>query len=353
MRTLLFVVFVALSLTLVSRTAQADNTLHLPCDPTGAVSIGGGYFRGKTTSDSLGEITFDRRMVATPRLELTLFENCGRNDEDKPKVTRRWLGRLNVFGTLIPEWDTLKMDKTPRQVPKLDEDGRPILDDNDDPVMTTENTLVEADIEDKRAIAYSVGARLSLVDAKHFHVEAFVEHTSTIGWNRAEIGNVVAHVNGADLNVSEWIKNDAEVYYRYDYTTMGVTIAVPIRPTTLPPSLKSFKDLRFTPSLTAGGIFFSADVEARISPNLAETLVALNVDPKIVTARRGVEKSSLWVLGGLRADANKHVSAELSVSYGKTESTTILIGLLTLTARFDLGLEELGKNPMSIGNLPF
>ncbi|WKZ28566.1 MAG: hypothetical protein QY323_03425 [Patescibacteria group bacterium] len=346
MRTLLSVVFVALSLMLCARTVRAD-TFHLPCDPTAAISVGGGFFKGKTTADGVGDITFDRWMIGMPRLELTLLENCGRDSEDHPTVTRWWLGRLNVFGSIIPEQNSLTLRNTPKTIVVTDENGEPLLDTLGNPVTTTENTLVEAGLNGGTSYSYTLGARASLLDATHFHVESYVEYTSTFGWNGSDAGTVIAHVNGNDIDVSPWIDEFADVMYRYKMLSYGVTIGVPLRRNTLP-------NWRFTPFATAGRTHFSADVEARVDRTLLTTLEAFGVEPETITRRRSVTKKSWSGLGGVRADIRRNFSIEGSFSYGETEKTTIKVFMIMTTVRFDIGnLWEMSRHPIAVDNYPF
>ena len=346
MRTPLFVVLVALSLMLCARTVRAD-TFHLPCDPTAAISVGGGVFKGKTSSDGVGDITFDRWMIGMPRLELTLLENCGRDSEDHPTVTRWWLGRLNVFGSVIPEQNSLTLRNTPKIIPAVDGDGNPIKDANGNPVTTTENTLVEAHLDGGNSRSYTLGGRVSLLDATHFHVESYVEYTSTFGWNASDAGTVVAHVNGNDVDVTHWVDEFADVVYRYKMLSYGVTIGVPLRRNTLP-------NWRFTPFATIGRMHFTADVEARVDHGFLGTLEALGVDAETITRRRSVTKKSWSGLGGVRADIRRNLSIEGSFSYGETEKTTIQVYMIMATWRFDLGnFWELDRHPVSVDNFPF
>ncbi len=345
MRTPLFAVIVALSLMLCTRTVRAD-TFHLPCDPSAAISAGGGWFKGNTSADSVGDISFERWMIGMPRLELTLFDNCV-GDTDEPRVTRRWFGRINIFGAAAREQTSLSLVNKPGMVVVKDEDGNPVRDADGNILMTTEDTLTEADLDGGSAYTYTAGARVSVMDAAHFHVEAFVEHMRMFGWKEGEALRVMANVNDTSLDVTGLVGEHADVMYRYSMTNYGLTLGVPLRKNTIP-------NWRFTPYLTIGRTHISADVEARIHPDFVGTVEAFGVDPSYISKRRSVRKSSWSGLGGVRADVRRNFSFEGSFSYGKTAKTTITVVMITATLRFDLSsLRALGKDSITFGSMPF
>jgi hypothetical protein len=221
---------------------------------------------------------------------------------------------------------------------------QPLVDENGEPVTMTENTLTEAALDGGDAYTYSLGARVSLVDASHFHVEAFIEHLTTRGWKEAETLKAVANVNDTSLDVTGLVAEHADVVYRYGMTTYGLTIGVPLRRNTKP-------NQRLTPYLTVGRMNFSADVEARIHPDFRGTIEALGVDPEDISRRRSVQKSSWSGLAGTRWDVNRNWSLEGSFSYAKTNNTTIKVIMLVTTIRFDLS--SLGKASVNTNSLPF
>ena len=330
MRKLLFVVFLALSLISVARPVRADSFFHLPCDPDAGLSIGGGIFRGRTHASGVGDITFERLMLGMPRLELTILENCGRNDLDRPKVTRWWLGRVNVFGSIVPEMAHLSLDNKRSYE------------------TASKNTLAKASIDGGLSYSYNFGARASLVDATHFHVEAYYEQTGTFGWNEAKAESVIARVNGFELDVTSLVQEHAHVVYRFTSRSYGLTIGVPINKS------NTTSRRRVTPFVTFGRMQIEADVEARVNPDFTSTLRTLGVDPDDVAKRRGVSKSSWSGNGGARLDLNRNLSFEASLAYGKTESTAIYVGMLTMTMRFGLpSLKDLGKTGLPLSTLPF
>lgn len=329
MRKLLFVVFLALSLISVARPVRADSFFHLPCDPDAGLSISGGVFRGRTHASGVGNITFQRLMIGMPRLELTILENCGRNDLDRPRVTRWWLGRVNVFGSLVPEQAHLTLD-------------------NRKGSTGNKNTLAQASIDGGLSYSYNLGARASLVDATHFHVEAYYEQTGTFGWNEAEPESVIAKVNGFELDVTSLVQEHARVVYRFTSRSYGLTIGVPINKS------NTTSRRRVTPFVTFGRMQIEADVEARVNPDFVSTLRTLGVDPDDVAKRRGVSKSSWSGNGGARLDLNRNLSFEASLAYGKTESTAIYVGMLTMTLRFGLpSLRDLGRTTLPPFTTPF
>ncbi len=332
MRTPLFAILVALRFLFASGEAQADSFFHLPCDPDAGFSFGGGVFKGHTRTTGIGNVSFERIILGAPRLELTLFENCGRNDDHRPRVTRWWLGRLNIFGALVSERVQLSLRNPVAGVPRATSSG---------------DTLTQADIERDRSLSYGFGARMSLIDASHFHVEAYYEQTGTFGWQDADTKTVIAYVNGSDIDVTSLVETFASVAYRFTTRSYGLTIGVPLKPNTRP-------RLRVTPFVTFGRMQLAADVIARFDPDFAELLNALGIDAADVATPRSVRKSSWSANGGARFDVNDHLSFEASLAYGQTPSTTIYVGMLTMTVRFRTPkLRDLGRATIPLGGLPF
>ncbi len=342
MRASIFAVLTVLCLSLAARSSKADSFFHLPCDPDGGLSVGGGLFKGHTRSSGVGNIGLDRIMIGMPRLELTLFENCGHGARDRPEVNRWWLGRVNVFGSIVPEEARLRLRNHPEVLYVLDENGERILDENGDPLTKTEDTLLVADVQDLHATTYAVGARASLVDARHFHVEAFYERTGTFGWREAETLAVTAYVNGANFEATSLVRTFADVMYRFTSDTYGLTIGVPInKPNTA-------SRLRVTPFLTLGRLRLKADVEARIDPKIVSILGAFGADTETITRRRTVEKSSWSGNAGARLDVNDNLSFETSFTYGRTEHTSLYKATLSATIRFSLpSLRDVGRSSLA------
>ena len=332
MRTSLLLVLIALRFLFEPGTARSDTLFHLPCDPEGGVSIGNGIFRGRTRTTSVGDIEFERVIIGATRLELTVFENCGPNGEDRPTVTRWWLGRLNVFGSIATEQAELSLRNPSLGAAR----GTP-----------GENALLKADLDGGTSLSYGLGARASLLDATHFHVEAYYEQTGTIGWQGTKIETLVARVRGVDLDITELVNALAAAEYRFQTRAYGVTIGVPMK---APGSPK----LRLTPFLTLGRMSISADIAARMEPSFVDVLGAFGADAESIARPRSVRKTSWSANGGARLDVNEHLSFEASVAYGKTPSSRVYIGMLTMTVRFRTPtLLDLGRARIPTDGIPF
>ena len=317
-------------------SARADR-IHLPCDKPVAASIGTGIFTGDSDTDDFGDIEFTRIQPTFLRLELTAFSNCEaqtRHDADlKPigrqdKVTRWWLGSLSFYGTITPETTKLSLHNEPDIIPVLDENGDPVLDEEGNPVTKTENTLVRANLEAGTDFSGGVGARLALIDAKYFHVEAFGEWAGSFGWNPARANTLVAHALELDIDVTRLAMDHAKLSYRWDMKNVGLTIAVPTRPNTVSKN-------RLTPYASIGYTWFNASVDLDLDEKVTHDLVALGVDVDKVTERRSIRKRSFTALIGARLDFNKTFSLETSAIFAKTDHTTIYWFTGSAVFRFD------------------
>lgn len=317
-------------------SAWADR-IHMPCDKPVEASIGTGIFTGNSDTDAFGDIQFERIQPTFLRLELTAFSNCVKEtDKDadlKPlgthdKVTRWWLGSLSFYGSVTPESTQLAFKNEPKVVPVLDDDGNPVLDDMGNPVTKTENTLVKADLKAGTDFSGGFGARLSLIDARHFHVEAFGEVAGSFSWNPAYADTVVAHALELDIDVTKLTQDHAKLSYRWDMENVGLTIGFPLRPNTVSKN-------RLTPYLSLGYTWFNADVDLKLDEQVTHDLVALGVDVDKVTERRSIRKSSLTALVGARLDFNKTFSLEASAVFAKTDHTTIYWFSGSAVFRFD------------------
>ena len=312
--------------------ARADR-IHMPCDAPVAASLGTGIFTGDSDTDAFGDIKFERIQPTFARLQLTLFNNCeAYTDEDADtkqrtthdRVTRWWLGSLSFYGAIAPETTSLGFRNEPKQ--KVDDMGNPVVDDMGNPV--TENTLTKADLEAGTDFSGGFGARLSLVDAKYFHLEAFAEIAGTFSWNPARANTVVAHALELDIDVTALAQEHAKLRYRWDMENVGVTIGFPLRPNTISKN-------RLTPFLSLGYTWFSADVELELDDSITRDLVNLGVDVAKVTERRSLRKSSPTGMLGARLDFNKSFSLEASAIFMKTDHTTVYWFSGEATFRFD------------------
>lgn len=323
----------------IAEEARADR-VHLPCDADLGASIGTGMFQGRTRNSEYGDIEFDRIQPTFLRLEGTLFENCAADDaadeDDLPRVTRRWFGRLNVYASVTPEISTLGFENKPKQkvdgdgnpVWQVDGDGNPILDGNGEMIPVTENTLLKADLETDTDFSWGAGARLSIYDHPHFHLETFAEYTGTIGWNPARAETAIAHALELDLDVTGLVQDHADIRYRWSMTHVGATIAVPLRPNTIDRN-------RVTPFLSFGRMWFRADVDLDLSAGIADDLENLGVNVDSITKRRSVVKSSWLAFIGARLDFNRKFSLEAGAAFWKTDSTTVGWFSGSATFRFD------------------
>lgn len=318
----------------ITEAARADR-VHLPCDADLGGSIGAGMFNGRTRNSRFGDIKFARTQPTFIRLEATLFENC-MADGDRPKVTRRWFGRLNVYGSITPEFSTLGFENKPKQkldddgdpVWQLDDDGNPVIDGDGNMVPVTENTLLKADLETDTDLTWGTGARLSIYDHPHFHLETFAEYTGTFGWNPAKASTVVAHALELDLDVTNLVRDHADLRYRWGMTNVGVTIAVPLRPNTIARN-------RVTPFISFGRLWFKAEVDLDLDEGVTRDLENLDVDVGSITERRTIEKDSWLAIIGARLDFSSNFSLEAGAAFWKTDSTTVGWFAGSATYRFD------------------
>jgi hypothetical protein len=320
----------------IAEEARADR-VHLPCDRDIALSVGTGMFNGRTRNAEYGDIEFERLQPTFLRLEGTLFENCAADDEDdRPRVTRRWFGRLNFYGAVTPEISALGFENEPEQkvdrdgnpVWQVDADGNPVLDGSGNMIPVTENTLLKADLETDTDFSWGAGARLSIYDHPHFHLETFVEYTGTFGWNPASADTVIAHALELDLDVTRLVHDHADIRYRWGMLHYGATVAVPLRPNTVERN-------RLTPFLSFGRVRFRADVDLDLDDGITDDLENLGVDVASITERRTVEKSSWIAFIGARLDFSPRFSLEAGAAYWKTDSTTVGWFAGAATFRFD------------------
>lgn len=305
--------------------ARADR-IHMPCDAPVAASIGTGIFTGDSDTDAFGDIKFERIQPTFGRLQLTLFNNCeAYTDEDSDtklrtthdRVTRWWLGSLSFYGAIAPETTTLGFRNEPK-VKLLDDMGNPV----------TENTLTKADLEAGTDFSGGFGVRLSLIDARHFHVEAYGEIAGTFGWNPARANTVVAHALELDIDVTRVVQEHAKLRYKWDMENVGLTIGFPLRPNTISKN-------RLTPFVSLGYTWFNADVDLKLDDSITHDLEALGVDVEKVTERRSLRKSSPTGMLGARLDFNKSFSLETSAIFMKTDHTTVYWFSGEATFRFD------------------
>jgi hypothetical protein len=317
-------------------SARADR-IHLPCDKPVAASVGSGIFTGNSDTDDFGDIKFERIQPLFARLELTLFSNCEPHtvvDGDlKPisthdRVTRRWFGSLSFYGTITPETTTLSLHNEPKLIPVLDEDGNPVLDMDGNPVTKTENTLVRANLQAGTDVSGGFGARMSLIDAKHFHLEAYGEWAGSFGWNPARADTIVAHALELDIDVTKLAMDHASLSYRWDMENVGLTLGFPLQPNTASKN-------RLTPYLSLGYTWFNAEVDLDLDAKVTDDLTNLGVDVSKITQRRAIHKSSVTALIGARYDVNKVLSLESSMVFAKTEHTTIYWFSGSAIFRFD------------------
>lgn len=322
----------AFAFVIVSGASARADRIHMPCDAPVAASIGTGIFTGSSDTNAFGDIKFERIQPTFGRLQLTLFNNCEaytRTDGAEPtvdadgnvvlpkpvthdRVTRWWLGSLSIYGAIAPETTTLGFRNEPKQ--KVDDMGMPIVDDMGNPV--TENTLTKADLEAGTDFSGGFGARLSLIDGKHFHLEAYAEIAGTFGWNPARANTVIAHALELDIDVTKLVREHAGLRYRWDMENVGVTIGFPLRPNTVSRN-------RVTPFISLGYTWFGADVELTLDDTVTSDLEALGVDVAKVTERRSLRKSSPTGMLGARLDFNKTFSLEASAIFMKTDHTTV------------------------------
>jgi len=323
---------------IVALEAEADaDRIHLPCDKPIAASIGTGIFTGNSDTDEFGDLEFERIQPTFLRLELTAFSNCEARtvvgEDLKPiavhdRVTRRWLGSLSFYGSVTPETTKLAFRNQPKVVPVLDENGDPVLDMDGNPVTKTENTLVRANLKAGTDFSGGFGARASLIDAKHFHVEAYAEWAGSFGWNPAYADTIIAHALELDIDVTSIARDHASLSYRWDMENVGLTIGFPLRPNTVSHN-------RVTPYLSVGYTWFNADVDLDLDAKVTEDLTNLGVDVAKITQRRSIHKSSLTALLGARYDVNKIFSLEASAVFAKTDHTTIYWFSGSAVFRFD------------------
>lgn len=310
---------------ILSGTSARADRFHLPCDAPIAASLGTGIFTGNSDTDAFGDIKFERIQPTFGRLQLTVFNNCeaytDQGTDTRPpathdRVTRWWLGSLSFYGAIAPETTTLGFRNEPKA--ELDAMGNQV----------TENTLTKADLEAGTDFSGSFGARLSLIDAKHFHVEAYAEIAGTFGWNPARANTVVAHALELDIDVTRIVQEHAQLRYKWGMENVGLSIGFPLRPNTISKN-------RLTPFVSLGYTRFNADVDLRLDDKVTRDLEALGVDVAKVTERRSLDKSSPTGMLGARLDFNKIFSLEASAIFMKTDHTTVYWFSGEATFRFD------------------
>ncbi len=317
MRTPSIIGFFAIVIGLWGGKAEAD-PFHMPCDKPVDLSIGTGIFTGNSDTSRFGAIEFERIQPTFLRLGLTFFSNCeaftDERDDDKPaathdRVTRWWLGSLSFYGTITPETTSLAFHAQPQ-------------------TDTTVNGLTKADLKAGTDMSGGLGLALSLIDSKHFHVEAYAEAAGTFGWNPARADTVVAHALSLDIDVTDIAREHARLRYRWDMENVGLTIGFPIRPNTVSKN-------RLTPYLSAGYTWFNADVDIALDQQITDTLTTLGVDTAKVTERRSIRKSSPTIVVGARLDLKKSFSLAASAMFMKTPSTTVYWFSGEATLRFN------------------
>lgn len=331
-------IFALTCMIVMTAAAEADR-LHLPCDANLAVSVGTGIFSGRTHQQEYGDIRFERIQPTFLRLEAMVFENCksdGKDEDKDPEVTRRWFGRLNIYGMVTPEVSTLgfknkpkyKFDEYDNPVWRTDENGNPILDENGQMVQATENSLLKASLETDTDFSGGVGARLSIYDHPHFHLEAYGEYTGSFSWNRTNADSIVVRALELDLDVAETIGPRADINYKWSMKNIGVTIAVPLRPNTVDRN-------RLTPFLSFGRMRFNADVDIKLDAEATSSLEALGVNVESIIKRRTIERDSWLAFLGARLDFNRSFSLEAGAAFWKTDSTTVYWFSGSAALRFD------------------
>ena len=329
----------ALVASILEGKAKADH-IQLPCDADMSASVGTGIFTGHTDTSNFGNISFERIQPTYLHLEATLFSNCesyqppddgdastpGKVQRLSPhdRVTRHWLGRLNLYGSVTPETTSLGFSYTPKTL--TDDMGNPILDANGNP--KTENTLTKADLEAGTNFSWTAGARLSLFDGAYFHLDAFGEAAGSFGWNPARADTVIAHALELDIDVTNVVKDNATLRYRWNMENVGLTIGFPLRPAAVSKN-------RLTPFASVAYTWLKADVDVALTDSITHDLVALGVDPALITKRRTISKGSITGILGARLDFNDRWSLETSAMFAKTDQTTVYWFTGSAVLRFD------------------
>lgn len=309
------------------REAKADH-IQLPCDADMSASLGTGIFTGHSDTSS-GDISFTRIQPAYLRLEGTLFGNCETywtdDDPDRPsktkrlsphdRVTRRWFGRLNLYGAITPETTSLGFKYTPKMNPVLDGNGNATYDDMGNPVTKAENSLIKASLEAGTDFSWGAGAKQSIFDGHYVHLDAYLEAAGSFGQNPAHPKFVGAHALDLDIDITDLVNQNATVGYSWRTWGFGATIGFPFR-------AEFLSNLRLTPFLSAGYTNLRADVIVKLNEQATSALQSFGVNPELLSKPRTVSKSTPSGIIGLRLDFNDRVSAEAEGSYAQTHYTT-------------------------------
>ncbi len=314
--------------------ARADG-IQLPCDPSIALSLGGGTFSGHT-SGGFGEVTFHRMTTAALHLEAALFQAC-RNRQP----TRNWFARLNVFGGLMREKSALqsatppkiRMDQDGHPILQMDQAGNPLKDDAGEPIPQTQNGLSSADISnDGAGLTSEAGLRLSLYDDSHFVLLAYGQYlrTFTFGWDEGAINDMQVHLGeGREENldvtaIAQALAKSGEIRLQYKWSLVQAGATFGFR--------SSIVGYPVTLSASLGYLWFNAKVRAKITPDVAQTLTALGVNPMIVTTVHQVDKSAVSGNLGMRLDLARYLALEI----GGSASSTMYAASGSMAVRFDL-----------------
>ena len=320
-------VLVCAFMLLAARSAKADR-IHLPCDPDTAVSIGTGAFLGHS-----GAVGFERVQPLYLRLELT--PPRFRTKCLKGRPSRRWFGRLNLYGSITLEDSNLSFEHAPdikrdadgNVVYQTDVNGDPILDADGQKIPRTEDTLTKVDLNAGRDWSGGLGARFSLYDGDHFHLEGFGEFTGSFGSNPARINVATVHVLELDLDETDTARRYAKLTYRWSMKHLGLTAGFPFRPRLLGRA-------RLTPFVILGYMWFRADIDITLDQSFRDDLTRYGADPDKIAAPRTIDKESPTMSLGARLDFGRHASLEASSMFGFTRHTTAYFLSASFIIRF-------------------
>jgi hypothetical protein len=307
--------------------AKADR-IQLPCDADMSASAGTGIFTGNTNTSS-GAVNFTRIQPAFLRLETTLFDNCETvwtdDNPDQPdktkrlsphdRVTRRWFGRLSLYGAVTPETTSLGFKYTPKKSPVLDDSGNATYDEMGEPVTMTENSVIKASLEAGTDFSWGAGGKLSVFDGHYVHLDAYFEGAGSFGQNPARPTFVGAHALDLDIDITALVNQNAQFGYNWHTWGVGATIGLPFRPEFL-------SNLRLTPFLSVGYTRLRAEVNVKLNDSALHALETFGINPELLTKPRKTIKDTPTALVGLRLDFNDRVSAEAEGSYAQTSYTT-------------------------------
>jgi hypothetical protein len=309
----------ALCLILEAAPAKADR-VQLPSDPDVTVSVGAGTFFGYSR-----RYEFRRIQPLNMRLELTGL-NRG--------IDCRWFCRLNLYGALNPENTGLGYHDDLAQIGLMDDEGNTII--------ARKSGVTGAQLESGIMWGGGFGARLSVLDLKHFHLDLYAEYARSLADKRATVKNLDVHAlltregpdgtklygGEIDLDATGLAQDYGTVTFGWAMTHVGATLAFPMRP-------KRLDRHRLTPYLQVGYVWLSADVSLKVDKELLDDLANFGVKPEDIPSGRQIRERSFSGSLGVRYEVNRNNAFEANGTFIYTGSVMASWITASYSLRFD------------------